>query len=47
MEPTDAARVSTEDRRFERWYALADRFVDNIELVVYGKRRRSSSSSRR
>jgi MoxR-like ATPase len=38
MEPTDAARVSTEDRRFERWFALADRFVDNIELVVYGKR---------
>jgi MoxR-like ATPase len=38
MEPTDAARVSTEDRRFERSYALADRFVDNIELVVYGKR---------
>jgi MoxR-like ATPase len=38
MEPTDAARVSTEDQSFERPYALADRFVDNIETVVYGKR---------
>ena len=38
MEPTDAARVHTEDQRFERPYALADRFLDNIETVVYGKR---------
>jgi MoxR-like ATPase len=38
MEPTDAARVSTEDRRFERPFALSERFVDNIETVVYGKR---------
>jgi MoxR-like ATPase len=38
MEPTDAARVHTEDPRFDRSYALADRFVDNIEKVVYGKR---------
>ena len=30
MEPTDAARVHTEDQRFERPYALADRFLDNI-----------------
>jgi MoxR-like ATPase len=38
MEPTDAARVHTEDPRFDRSYALADRFLDNIEKVVYGKR---------
>src|SRR5215212_3256961 len=37
MDPTDAARLH-EDRRFERPFALADRFVDNIETVVYGKR---------
>src|SRR4029079_18579403 len=37
MEPTEAARVEGSDR-FERWYALAERFLDNIESVVYGKR---------
>ena len=38
MDPTDAVRVDTADQRFERPFALADRFVDNIETVVYGKR---------
>jgi MoxR-like ATPase len=38
MDPTDAARVHTADQRFERPFSLADRFVDNIENVVYGKR---------
>src|SRR5918996_4393774 len=38
MDPTDAARLHTEDHRFERAFALAERFIDNIENVVYGKR---------
>jgi MoxR-like ATPase len=38
MDPTDAARLHTEDQRFERPFALAERFIDNIENVVYGKR---------
>jgi MoxR-like ATPase len=37
MEPTEAARVEGSDR-FQRAAALADRFLDNIESVVYGKR---------
>jgi MoxR-like ATPase len=38
MDPTDAARLQPEDDRFERAFALAERFIDNIETVVYGKR---------
>src|SRR5919106_3571457 len=38
MDPTDAARLHTEDHRFERAFALAERYIDNIENVVYGKR---------
>ena len=38
MDPTDAARLQPDTGRFERPFALADRFVDNIETVVYGKR---------
>jgi MoxR-like ATPase len=34
----DAARIATEEERFSRPFALADRFLDNIETVVYGKR---------
>jgi MoxR-like ATPase len=37
MEPTEAARLEASDR-FERAAALADRFLDNIESVVHGKR---------
>jgi MoxR-like ATPase len=37
MEPTEAARVGGSDR-FARAAALAERFLDNIESVVYGKR---------
>jgi MoxR-like ATPase len=37
MEPTEAARVEGSDR-FTRAAALAGRFLDNIESVVYGKR---------
>jgi MoxR-like ATPase len=38
MEPTDAARLQPDDERFTRPFELADRFIDNIETVVYGKR---------
>ena len=38
MDPTDAARLQPEDHRFERAFALAERYIDNIETVVYGKR---------
>jgi MoxR-like ATPase len=38
MEKTDSARLPADDERFERPFELADRFVDNIETVVYGKR---------
>jgi MoxR-like ATPase len=34
----DPARLHTADQRFARPFELADRFVDNIETVVYGKR---------
>jgi MoxR-like ATPase len=34
----DAARIAGEEERFSRPIALADRFLDNIETVVYGKR---------
>jgi MoxR-like ATPase len=34
----DAARIASEEERFSRPVALADRFLDNIETVVYGKR---------
>ena len=37
MDSTDAASQQREDD-FESGVALADRFVDNIETVVYGKR---------
>src|SRR6266545_3206849 len=37
MEPTEAARVEGSDR-FQRAAVLAERFLDNIESVVYGKR---------
>jgi MoxR-like ATPase len=37
MEPTEAARLEGSDR-FQRAAALAERFLDNIELVVHGKR---------
>jgi MoxR-like ATPase len=37
MEPSDAARLDIEDR-FESAFAIADRFLNNIETVVYGKR---------
>ena len=37
MEPTEAARVESSDR-FQQAAVLADRFLDNIEGVVYGKR---------
>src|SRR5215208_7500015 len=37
MEPTEAARVEGSDR-FQQAAVLADRFLDNIEAVVYGKR---------
>jgi MoxR-like ATPase len=39
METTKAARIEESDR-FSRAAALADRFLDNIESVVYGKRER-------
>jgi MoxR-like ATPase len=39
METTEAARIEESDR-FSRAAALADRFLDNIESVVYGKRER-------
>jgi MoxR-like ATPase len=38
VDSTDAARIPADDRRFTRPFALADRFVANIETVVYGKR---------
>src|SRR6266850_4538034 len=38
LDPTDAARLDTDDRRFERPIELIERFLDNIESVVYGKR---------
>src|SRR6187200_2340321 len=37
METTEAARIEDSDR-FSRAAALAERFLDNIESVVYGKR---------
>ena len=37
MEPTEAARLEGSDR-FQRAVAIADRFLDNIETVVHGKR---------
>jgi MoxR-like ATPase len=37
MEPTEAARVEGSDR-FERAAALSERFLENIETVVHGKR---------
>ncbi|MBA2425340.1 MAG: MoxR family ATPase, partial [Actinobacteria bacterium] len=37
MEPA-VARPDSEPQRFERASAIAERFVDNIETVVYGKR---------
>src|SRR6266498_5095106 len=37
MESTEAARVEGSDR-FQRAAVLAERFLDNIESVVYGKR---------
>ena len=37
MEPTEAARVKGSDR-FARAAVLAERFLDNIETVVHGKR---------
>src|SRR3989449_206993 len=37
MEPTEAARLEASDR-FQRSAATADRFLENIETVVYGKR---------
>src|SRR6059058_6082025 len=37
METTKAARIEEPDR-FSRAAALAERFLDNIESVVYGKR---------
>ncbi len=37
MEPTKVARVEESDR-FTRAAAVAERFLDNIESVVYGKR---------
>src|SRR2546421_10087490 len=37
MESTEAARLEDSDR-FERAAALAERFLDNIESVVHGKR---------
>jgi len=37
METTEAARIEESDR-FPRASALAERFLDNIESVVYGKR---------
>ena len=33
-----AARISTDEERFARPISLAERFLDNIETVVYGKR---------
>jgi MoxR-like ATPase len=38
METPDVARRQTDDDRFTRPIALADRLIDNIETVVYGKR---------
>jgi MoxR-like ATPase len=38
MDPIDAARLQTDESRFERPFELAERFVGNIETVVYGKR---------
>src|SRR5438477_1247256 len=37
MEPTEAARLEGSDR-FQRAAALGDRFLENIETVVHGKR---------
>ena len=44
--PVEPAVVERErdPERFARASAIASRFLDNIEHVVYGKRRRSSSS---
>ena len=36
--PPTLRACTREDQRFERPYALAERFLDNIETVVYGKR---------
>jgi MoxR-like ATPase len=38
MDPTDAVRLENDEARFERPTALIERFLDNIETVVYGKR---------
>ena len=37
MEPTPAARPERSER-FDRAVAIADRFLDNVEVVVHGKR---------
>src|SRR5437879_1370529 len=37
MEPTEAARLEGSDR-FQRAAALGDRFLENIETVIHGKR---------
>ena len=37
-ESTDAVRFRTDEERFARPIELSDRFLDNIETVVYGKR---------
>jgi MoxR-like ATPase len=37
MEPRDVARLATDDR-FDSAWGLAERFLGNIETVVYGKR---------
>jgi MoxR-like ATPase len=38
MDPTDAVRLENDAGRFERPTELIERFLDNIETVVYGKR---------
>src|SRR6266568_4780418 len=37
MEPTPAARPERSDR-FDQAVAVSERFLDNVELVVHGKR---------
>ena len=37
MEPTEVARLQESDR-FEEAAELSDRFLENIETVVHGKR---------
>ena len=38
MDPTDAARLQTDAARLARPIELSERFLDNIETVIYGKR---------